>query len=1014
VTSTLLLVLTQQVRAQAPQQLMMLSLDQCQLTGGAISATKKASGWELAVSSSEPKGSWTEDVQGDTGTYPLLAFQIPELSRECAWSLVAYDSRAIQRHVLQQDGPHFGQFVFDLRKIDGWTGRKHFRLEFTVRGPVGRSNWILLKEPGLFRASPFAAGTGNGTQTVMQSERMNRALVNASTQEVALALMNARGAEWEWGGALSKVTVDTDLFPFAELNVRQLSASANFRFGVGGMTSGPVDRYAGVLSFNYRDASHWQGKHEVEIQTILGGVGGRIAYAPIRFLPYPSLSAALVARAEATVKEEPALESGLTTGPFRLDYEPANGLFRIRRKDGTASLVTRFIEMEGIAMTPTEIHKTRSASGDQLSYQASSGNRNFKVQIETFSVAEGMLHWRVTATPSSDTQFASCGHELCYVPSRADGPMGLRRIAGQSWSASGLAHVVAPGLGTALYFQNYTALNTLFERCHTTPRFWVSASAKTFGFPNPLDTRATFPADVPVVLSDAWLYLAPAEDHGAPQNNERDATRFLQGLAAIFARLPDKPETQWLDWPKLARHSLQDLYNGECWASWENGIYLKSYVGTVGASPQLTGMQDVIGPLLAFLNQTGEGRDMYNRLRAEIPHFWSEKRGSILMFANDPNSNWWSIEQMVGVCRAALNGDADAKAYCLKSGPAIIRLAQDSHYGFQHFTEYKDLIMNEKEFTGVFLLYMMQLYELSGDMTFVDEAKKAAEQIASWDYSTAKLASFDAMACEGLARLFEATKDQRYLRISEIPLAGLLRNAWLWQCAYGHANGYSTFFGFNSDASGVDYITAADQHQVWYSLSQYYVRADSALSGSARYLTGEALRYIPQVAWYTYPTNLPPESLHRGVPFWHSKNLYALAIPVEDLNDGWRKNGSVGQELYGAGAAFEFASRAYVRVPEAGVLVYCEYPILKTDWDAGHKTLTVQVGGSPDQIVKFEIRRDTAATNGTPAVKDSQWSISYARKDRLQDVHKIQGTPNEGNFRFNVPGDSHMELHMSL
>jgi len=32
------------------------------------------------------------------------------------------------------------------------------------------------------------------------------------------------------------------------------------------------------------------------------------------------------------------------------------------------------------------------------------------------------------------------------------------------------------------------------------------------------------------------------------------------------------------------------------------------------------------------------------------------------------------------------------------------------------------------------------------------------------------------MTCEGLARLFEATRDQHYLRISEIPLAGLLRN----------------------------------------------------------------------------------------------------------------------------------------------------------------------------------------------------------------------------------------------
>src|SRR5206468_12110743 len=93
------LALTQHARAQPPQQMLALALDQSQTAGGAISATKKPSGWELAVSSSEPKGRWTEDLLADLDTHPYLAFQVPELSRECAWSLAAYDSRATQRHI---------------------------------------------------------------------------------------------------------------------------------------------------------------------------------------------------------------------------------------------------------------------------------------------------------------------------------------------------------------------------------------------------------------------------------------------------------------------------------------------------------------------------------------------------------------------------------------------------------------------------------------------------------------------------------------------------------------------------------------------------------------------------------------------------------------------------------------------------------------------------------------------------------------------------------------------------
>lgn len=996
--------------AEPPVRVQTLAPNRWEIAGGAFAATQQRNGWELAVARTRPKGQWTTELTADLDAFPFLAFQTPELSRECAWSLTLYEARNGPGRALLQDAPHFGQFVFDLRRLPGWTGSKRFRLEFTVRGPEGRSNWILLKDPGLYSVSPFPAAPDERTQTVLNSERMNRALVTADTRLVALSLMKAPGDEWAWGGALTKVTVDTDRLPFAELDVRELSADASFRLGISAMTSGPVDRSVGTLSFNYRDAGRLQGTQEIDIQTILAGAGGRIAYAPIRFLPYPSLSAPLVTRAEAAAPEEPATANALVSGPFTIHYEPKNELFRIRRKDGTASLATRFLEMAGIPLTPAGLVKSKRASGERLTFHHTAGNLEFTVDVDSFTAVEGLLHWRVTAVSGSPTRFPSSGHELCYVPSAAQETKMLRRIMAQSWSASGLACVAAPGLGTALYFQNYTALNPVFERCRMAPRFWVSASAKTLGFPNPMDTRAVFPANAPVVLSDAWLYLTPDEDTGSPPDKTRDSARFLQGLAAIFAQLPDKPATAWLDWQKLARRSLQDMYNNECWGPWENGTYLKAYVGTVGASPQLTGMQDVIGPLLAFLNQTGEGRDMYNRLRAEVPHFWSEKRGSFLLFANDPNSNWWSLEQIVGVCRAALNGDADAKALCLKSAPALIRLARDSRYTFDNFTEYKDLQIHMREFGGIFVLYMMELYELSGDRKFVDEAAKAAEQIAAWEFSTAQMAGWSAMTCEGLARLYEATKEQRYLDLSLIPLAGLMQNAWLWQCRYGHAKGYTTFFGFNSDASGVDYITPADQHIVWYSLNEYYLRAHTALSSSTRYLVAEALRYVPQSAWYTYPLNLPLASLHQGVPFWHSKNLYELAIPVEDLNDGWRKNGSVGQELYGAGAAFEFASRAYVRVPDAGVLVFCEYPILKTEWAADRKALTVHVGGIAGQTVKFELRKDPTQPASPLGMKEAPITVSVAAEDSPRDAKSSREVAADGVLRIVVPSASRIEI----
>jgi hypothetical protein len=1000
---------------QRPAEALPFDLDRGTVSGGALGASRRGNGWELAVSRNDKAGQWTADVVVNLDTYPLLVFQVPELSRECAWSLSISETGGRNKQLLQKDAASFGQFEFDLSKTPGWTGTRRLRLDFNVRGPGG---WILIQQPAFCRRTALSLKGEEQTSSVLQSERMNRALVNASPQEVSLSLMNAKGPEWEWGGALSKPSIDTDKYPFAELDVRSLSPNGSFRFGVGGMTSGPVDRNAAVLSFNYRDPSRWQGRHEVPILLIVSGSGTRLVYRPIRFLPYPSLSAGLVNRADTASTDETAGEKDLITGGLLLRYEPKNGLFRIRRKDGKASLVTRFLEMDGLnlgADIGASLRKTKSATGERLTYERQTDRVTYSFEVETMDGVEGLLHWRVTATPSVVTHLSSCGHELCYVPSGGSVTPILRRIAAQSWSGSGLAFVEAPGVGTALYFQNYTALNPVFERCHIAPRFWVSASARTFGFPAPLDTRAAFPAGQPVVLSDAWLYVAP-EEHGAPtdtlQGNRRDATLFLQGLAAIYARLPDRPPTEWLDWQKLARRSLQDLYNGECWSSWENGIYLKSYVGTVGASPQLTGMQDVIGPILAFMNMTGEGRDMYDRLRAEIPHFWSDKRNSLLLFANDPTSNWWSLEQIVGVCRAAQNGDAEAKKYCLQAADTFIRMGRDSHYGFQRFSEIKDMQNDEREYAGVFILYMMLLHELSGEARFVEEAKHAADQIHSWDFPSAKLAAWSAMTCEGLARLYAATGDKQYVYDSFIPLAGLLRNAWLWECDYGHAKGYTTFFGFNSDAGGVDYITAADQHQVWHSLYQYYLLAYPVMPAFARLLVAEAVRCIPQVAWYTYPPNLPPESLHEGVPFWHSKNIFSLAIPVEDLNDGWRKNGSVGQELYGAGAAFDIASNAYIRVPEAGLLIFCEYPVLKTEWLGKEKVIDFEIGGLPQQEVKVEVRWDPRLGPAAVHPDLDKLKLSSALADLSQALTPRKTAIENDTLRTTVPGGSRFRISL--
>ena len=57
-----------------------------------------------------------------------------------------------------------------------------------------------------------------------------------------------------------------------------------------------------------------------------------------------------------------------------------------------------------------------------------------------------------------------------------------------------------------------------------------------------------------------------------------------------------------------------------------------------------------------------------------------------------------------------------------------------------------------------------------------------------------------------------------------------------------------------------------------------------------------------------------------------------MAIPVEDLTDGWQQSGQVGQEVYGSALAFVAATRHFRPLPGTHLRFHCDYPL--TDFTA--------------------------------------------------------------------------------
>lgn len=958
--------------------------------GGSLTIKNTSTGFRLSVPENGEWGHIWVEGEANLDETPYVAFWITEVGRDAKWLLTANDPEV---KTLEPGAEDVGLAVYDLREKTGWRGRKRFRLYLTVQG---RGHTIEVAWAGLFQQKPGPASQPS------RWTRMNGAATPYSPITGAIPLTMADSSADQWGGLITHLPLDVDRYPFVEATVTGLTPNTRWRVALAGVASGPEQRNNGTVAFNYRDFSTWRGRSDVDVQIVFARMSGGSAgtVSNVRFVPYPTASTPLVRAAQklGATTEKPLL----TTGGFQLTYDRAAQVFRVERPEGQATLVSRFLEMPGFDIAPQgQLTVQKTASGQRVAYTRESDGAQFTVIAETVTASPGLFHTRVTVKPNRELRLQSCGHEWAYAPAQGSSESDvLRRWATQNLAASGLCYLTAPGIGRVFYLQNLTALNPLFHACGMSPRWLVSAGDSTFGCANPLDTGRTFKPGETFVLSDSYLYLTA---NPTTEDAISIADGFLKGMAATYEALPDKPETQWVDWQALSERSLQDLLNDECWRDYNGKLYLQSYVGSHGSSPMMAGTQDVYAPLLDYHPtnpQTVAAREtVLSRLRSVVPTFWSPERGTFREAASPADHVWYNIPFHVTIARAALAGEREARDLCLKSATALMRLAADTKDTFRR----ADLGNSAQEMPGTYILFMMQCYALDPQPKYLEEAKRVAKSLATWNLDGTREIYWTAMTIEGLARLYSVTKDRTYVRISLIPLARVLRNTWLWECDYGLANGWATFGGLNADASGIDYIAAMEQYQSWLSLREYYRLTEGVAPSYVGLLVSELIRYIPMTVWAAYPAHLPPGSLHQGEAFWKTDNHYELAIPLEDINDGWRKNGSVGQELYGAGACFAIRKETQVSIPQAGCTLFSEYPILSHEWNAKEGLLTLRLGGSARYRSKVEIRgrEGTILASAAPRLKP----------ELRQDLPITRVTDQQ--VRLEAPGDCLIRLRFS-
>jgi hypothetical protein len=194
-----------------------------------------------------------------------------------------------------------------------------------------------------------------------------------------------------------------------------------------------------------------------------------------------------------------------------------------------------------------------------------------------------------------------------------------------------------------------------------------------------------------------------------------------------------------------------------------------------------------------------------------------------------------------------------------------------------------------------------------------------------------------------MLKLYKETENELYLDLSYLCLASMMRNMHLWNCNYGYARSYPTFFALYP-LNDAPYTAPYEEQEVFASFHEYLQLADGIdILPAVSLLLSEFMRYFINRAAFYFPPFLPDEVISDEVKTGEiARNLH---LAIEDLQDGWEKSGAVGQEVYGAGLAFGIVPRNYIKALEDEFMVFIDYPAINIR--KAKRKLSFKVLGDP-------------------------------------------------------------------
>ncbi len=646
--------------------------------------------------------------------------------------------------------------------------------------------------------------------------------------------------------------------------------------------------------------------------------------------------------------------------------------------------------------------KPRTGEAMRVTLTSAIGRHAVIFRVDT--TAHPVLRITTWLTPTQDLLVPHLPRDL-YPLGPDDDPLTAqgRVEAAQRGLNGGLlyARLDGPTPGTFLYLQNLTAMNPYYNATDTKPDGAVGGEWPELGYLPPTPPQSGTPPTSPlkrgeeICLSDALI----AFHRDPPLDEAHSARLFIQLLGSVYPLL-DKPEAQFHDWPDRAERTLRDLAQAPAAMVRHYG---NRYVHPYTASEYPDSMVQV--SLLAAIHSYARWQGAEVPLEAELAkglnRFFDPALPSIRRYLpnvgsdkdRDAVDSWYLYHPLIGLGMLALDGDKRVRRLFEGSLDFAVRAAQ--HFAYKWPIQYKvtdfsviteargDTDLGQTDVGGIYAHVMLLAFELTDDPTYLAEARAAIDAAQGRRFELNYQANLTAWGAAACMRLWRITNEHRYLDQSYVYLASFFHNSVLWNSRIGDAANYPTFLAVSALHDG-PYMALYECFDSFTAFERYLKDGGPDLDPAMRLMVSDYCRFALTRAWYYYPDALPADMLCQK-----PRNGYidaALSFPVEDLYVGGDMAGQVGQEIYGAGAAFVFATRAFHRIDDAPFDLFCDLFLLGSD-RTSDRSLTLQLCGDPAGVARLSLLpKKVEGLDRVEVVAEPGGTLPQVARDGRRDV----------------------------